>query len=70
MNIKEQFGERLRKLRNKQGWTQAEMAHRIGIDRSYISEAESGKRNVCLLNMKAIADGLGITLAQLFSGLK
>jgi transcriptional regulator with XRE-family HTH domain len=46
------------------------MAHRLGLDRSYISEIEAGKRNLCLLNLKVLADGLGISLAKLFSGLK
>ena len=69
MDIKEQFGVRVRKLRDKKGWTQAEMADRLGLDRSYISEMESGKRNVCLLNLKVIADGFQIPLAKLFSGL-
>lgn len=40
----------------------------LGLDRSYIAEIELGKRNVCLLNLKNIADGFGLTIAQLFRG--
>ena len=68
-DIKAAFGKRLRALRTKRGWTQAEMADVLGLDRSYLAEIEAGKRNVCLLNLKVIADGLHITLARLFSNL-
>jgi transcriptional regulator with XRE-family HTH domain len=66
-DIRVRFGERVRALRKKQGWTLAEMAHRLGVDRSYLNEIELGKRNVCLLNLEVIANGLGLTMAQLFS---
>lgn len=56
-------------MRKKREWTQAEMAFRLGLDRSYVGEIEQGKRNPCLLNLKVIADGLKISLARLFSGL-
>ena len=69
-DVRSEFGKRLRDLRKKCGWTQAEMADYLGLDRSYVGEIEQGKRNPCLLNLKVIADGLKITLAQLFSGIK
>ena len=62
------FGNRLRQLRKQRGWTQAEMADLFGLDRSYLAEIEEGKRNVCLLNLTVIADGFGLTLSRLFSG--
>lgn len=68
-DIRVTFGERLRKLRKKRGWTQAEMADVLGLDRSYLAEIEEGKRNVCLLNLKVIADGLGKPLSNLFARL-
>jgi transcriptional regulator with XRE-family HTH domain len=64
-DVRVKFGEKLRRLRKRRGWTQAEMADILGLDRSYL--AEEGKRNVCLLNIKAIADGLKISLSKLFS---
>jgi len=63
------FGQRLRHLRKKNGWTQAELADRLGLDRSYVGEIEQGKRNPCLLNLEIIADGFRISLARLFSRL-
>lgn len=66
-DIRKRFGYRLRHLRRKKGWTQAEMADVFGLDRSYIGEIEQGKRNPSLINLEIIAMGLGVTLPQLFS---
>jgi transcriptional regulator with XRE-family HTH domain len=41
----------------------------VGIDRSFLADVERGKRNVTILNLALIAEGLGVTLAQLFSRL-
>jgi len=63
------LGDRLRKLRKKRGWTQAEMAEKVGIDRSFLADVERGKRNVSILNVELMAKGLKVSLAQLFSRL-
>lgn len=63
------LGDRIRKLRKKRGWTQAEMAERVGIDRSFLADVERGKRNVSILNVSLIAKGLKVSLSQLFSKL-
>jgi transcriptional regulator with XRE-family HTH domain len=38
------FGERLRKLREERGLTQAQMASSIGVSSAYLSALEHGKR--------------------------
>jgi len=63
------LGDRIRKLRRKHGWTQAEMSERVGIDRSFLADVERGKRNVSILNLELIAKGLKLSLSQLFSRL-
>lgn len=68
-NITVRFGLRLRKLRKERGWTQVQMADALGIDRSYISDMEQGKKNVCLPTMEVIAMGFGITISKLTSRL-
>ena len=45
------------------------MADALGIDRSYISDMEQGKKNVCLPTMEVIAIGFGITISKLTSHL-
>ena len=66
-DIRARFGARVRQLRKRRGWTQAEMADRLGIDRSYLADIERGKRNVSLLNIEIIADGFGLTISKLLS---
>ena len=60
---------RLRVLRRKRGWTQLELAERLGIDRSYISDMERGEKNVCLPTLEILAKGFGLTIAQVVKGL-
>ena len=43
------------------------MADALGIDRSYISDMEKGKKNVCLPTMEVLAQGFGISIAKLVS---
>lgn len=68
-NITVRFGQRLRKLREQQGWTQVVMAEKVGIDRSYISDMERGKKNVCMPTLEILAQAFGITISQLLKGL-
>ncbi len=68
-NITVRFGKRLRKLRKEKGWTQVQMADALGIDRSYICDMETGKKNVCLPTMEVFAIGFGISLSKLVSRL-
>lgn len=68
-NITARFGKRLKALRQKRGWTQVEMAERLGIDRSYISDMERGKKNVCLPTLEVLAQGLETTISRLLTGL-
>jgi transcriptional regulator with XRE-family HTH domain len=63
------LGDRIRRLRKKRGWTQAEMAERVGIDRSFLADVERGKRNISILNLEIIADGLKVSLSQLLARL-
>lgn len=63
------LGDRIRKLRKARGWTQAEMAEKVGIDRSFLADVERGKRNISVLNLELIAKGFKVSLSRLFSRL-
>lgn len=69
IDIAARFGKRLRTLRKQKGWSQVYMAVYLGLDRSYISDIETGKKQVCIRSMEVIAKGFGISLAQLMSRL-
>lgn len=60
------LGQRIKQLRLNSGLSQEKFALQIEMDRTYFASIESGKRNVSILNIKKIADGLNVTLSQLF----
>lgn len=66
MTVKENFGNRIKELRQAQHLSQEKFALQIDMDRTYLASIESGKRNVSLENIKKLADGFGITLEKLF----
>ena len=66
-NINKIFGEAVRNARKSAKLSQEELAHRSGLDRSYIGGVERGERNPTLRAIEKIADGLGISIAELFS---
>lgn len=68
-DIQISLGMRLKKLRLSKGYSQEKFALLISMDRTYYASVESGKRNVSLINIKKIADGLGMSLSELFEGL-
>ena len=68
-NILERFGSRVRQLRQAHGLSQEAFADKCGLDRTYISGIERGKRNVALRNIESIARALGVSIAELSKGL-
>lgn len=46
--------------------SQEEFAESCGLDRTYVGGIERGERNVSLVNMEKIANGLRVRVAQLF----
>lgn len=63
------FGKKVRELRTAQDLSQEAFAAHCGLDRTYISGIERGVRNVSLVNLNALATGLGIKLSVLMEGL-
>jgi transcriptional regulator with XRE-family HTH domain len=60
------FGKAVRDLRHAAKLSQEAFAHKCGLDRTYVSGIERGKRNLSLRNIEVIASTLGISLAELF----
>ncbi len=48
------------------GLSQEKFALKIGMDRTYYASVESGKRNISIVNIQKIANGLGVSLSELF----
>jgi len=64
--VKQKFGNRVRDLRKKQGFSQESLALACDLDRTYIGGVERGERNISLVNITKIADALGVRPGEFF----
>lgn len=74
MNLDDQrflrdLGLRLRHHRLTRGWTQAELADRCRLHRTFIGSVERGERNVSILNLRVMARVLRVPLAKVVAEL-
>ena len=60
------LGRRLRHLRKERLLTQEEVAERAGLNAKYYAQVERGQRNISIGSLLKIADGLGVSPADLF----
>jgi len=51
VDIRNEFGQRVRELRARSGMSQESLAYRAGLDRTYLSGVERGERNVSLVSV-------------------
>ena len=70
MDIQQSFGLRVQQLRKATGMSQEKFALSIDMDRTYLASVEAGKRNISINNIKKIADGMSITISELFVGVE
>lgn len=63
--IKKEFGERLRFIRQQKSLSQEALALVCELDRTYIGGVERGERNISLINIYKIARALGISPKEL-----
>lgn len=61
------LGQRLRQYRLDRQWTQAELARRCELHRTFVGSVERGERNISILNLRLIARVLRVSLADLFA---
>ena len=64
-DVNRRFGMRLRQLRRARNMTQLRMAVRFGIDRTFISDVERGRKSISLRTLEILALGLNISLSDL-----
>lgn len=67
MDIKTNFGIRVKKLRLYNGYSQETFSYECGLDRTYIASVENGKRNISLENIEKIAHAFQLTLKEFFN---
>lgn len=66
MILAQRFGVRLREERSGKCLTQSDIAADLGVNRSYVSEVESGKRNLTFEQAERIAAAVHLSALDLF----
>ncbi|MEZ5752183.1 MAG: XRE family transcriptional regulator [Paracoccaceae bacterium] len=61
------LAERVRSLRKDRGWTLEQAAQAAGVARSTLSKIENGQMSPTYDGLKKLAEGLGISVPQLFT---
>jgi DNA-binding XRE family transcriptional regulator len=69
IDVSSRFGARLRELRRERNMTQLRMATDFGIDRSFISDVERGRKSISLPMLEVIALGMNMTLSDLLQNI-
>ncbi|HOE63398.1 MAG TPA: helix-turn-helix transcriptional regulator [Candidatus Sumerlaeota bacterium] len=67
MDIQKQIGLRIKGLRMKKGLSQERLALIAGLDRTYITTVENGKRNISIVNIEKISNALNLSLKEFFN---
>jgi transcriptional regulator with XRE-family HTH domain len=62
--VLKRLGDRIREQRTAKDWTQEDSAAECGLDRSYVSRLEVGRRIPRTLNLIRIAKTLNMTLTR------
>jgi putative transcriptional regulator len=65
LEVQKALGSKIRSLRTAKGISQMELGARIGKDDTSISRLENGKVNPTYTYLLQIAEGLGISIAEL-----
>lgn len=65
MDIRQQVGRNLKRIRKEKGWSQEELAFESGLHRTYISGIERGARNPTVLILAKIAETLNVAISEL-----
>ena len=58
-------GARVRKARAKKGWSQERLAFAAELDRSFLSQVETGSRNVSVGKLLRLARALDVAVRDL-----
>ncbi len=65
INILKILGGNVRKIRNERGLSQEQLAYKIGLHRTYIGMIERAEKNITLINIEKLANGLNVSISDL-----
>ncbi|MDK7927651.1 MAG: helix-turn-helix transcriptional regulator [Staphylococcus simulans] len=61
------FGQNIKQIRKRMNMSQKELATKMEISQSYLSDIESGRKNLSIKTVKKLADSLGLSVTDLFN---
>lgn len=67
MDIRQVFGENIRRFRMQAGLSQEAVAELMGVDRAHVSSMERGQQNVTLLTLWDVSQALGVKPVDLLN---
>lgn len=70
LQLQQAFGRVIKRIRLEKGISQERLAELVELHRTYISDIERGGRNVSLVNIYRIAEGLNVKSTELFQGME
>ena len=70
MDIRKQIGLNVRRIREKRGWSQEQLAFESRLHRTYISGVERGVRNPTAMVIQDIAFALDVAPSRLLESTK
>lgn len=69
-DVRRMVGENVRRLRLAAELSQAQLAEKMGVDRSYVSGLELGQRNPTIISLWHASKALGVPIKLFFGELK
>ena len=64
-NSAKKLGQNIRRIRLAKGMTQGDLCRKLEVDRGYMSNVESGKKNPTLSTIERIAKALDVSIEEL-----
>jgi len=64
-DIRVRLAVRIKHLRHEKGLSQEKLSELAGLDRSYMSDIESGNRNISITTVEKLATVFGFSLSEL-----
>jgi transcriptional regulator with XRE-family HTH domain len=64
-DLRETVATNVRRLRNARGWTQEDLADRVGLSARYVGQIERSQASMTITVLGRLADALKVDAAQL-----
>ena len=67
MDIKHLVGQRIKALRLPLSLSQEALAYKAGVDRTYVTDVENGRRNISVVLLQRIVVALEVSFTDFFT---